>query len=200
MSKEDPSSGGAPASSGGTTDDKDPSTQPNTVSYESHKKLLDEKKRIALEADTLRKRLDEYESSKLEEQGKFKESYEKAAKRSKELEDKLKLTEAKYGFKTVKSQVVAEASKAGCVDPEALVNLYQSDLSGLDIDADFNVNAESVKTLVERAQKEKAYLFSKQAPKVHSGLPSKSGSVGNKAINEMTTEELKNAYRQTYKN
>lgn len=171
MSKEDPSSGGAPASSGGTTDDKDPITQPNTVSYDSFKKAVDEKKRILSENETLKKRLDEIESSKLQEEGKFKESFEKASKRASELEKELKVTKATYAYNTVRSQVVAEAAKAGCVDAEALVNLYHTDLSELDPDEQFNVKPESVKSLIERAQKEKAYLFQKQAPKVHSGVP-----------------------------
>jgi hypothetical protein len=86
----------------------------------------------------------------------------------------------------VAKEVEAEASRRGCIKPDALIKL--ADLSDIDIDDEFNVDHASVKSLLDRMQKENDFLFKKDPTPPKDGVPGARTSK-TKPVNEMTSEE-----------
>lgn len=92
MSEIDPTStGGADPAAGGGKKSDDPSTKKDdTVSYESHKKLLDEKKNLAKRLEEFEKKAKDEKDAELKAKEQFKELYEATKKEAEELATKLK--------------------------------------------------------------------------------------------------------------
>lgn len=158
------------------------------LANENEKRKLKERK-LKEELDGVQAKLKAIEDSKLQEQGQFKEAFEKAKKEAEELKTQTKKMQATYAYKVVTSQVKEEAIKAGCVDPDAFIKLATANgfLDNLEPDEDFNVKSEEVKSIVEKAQKNMTYLFGKTAPSVKDGIPAKPQS-GN-SLDKMTLQQ-----------
>lgn len=126
------------------------------------------------EMDGLKAKLEEKESQELTKKGEW-ESVAKKEKMAREaIETQYKKDQAKWTFIQVSSQLEKEAIKRGCVDPRALVKLASTDglIEELMVDEDLTVAPDSLKTTIEKAEKQYNYLFSKQAPKFRDGTPS----------------------------
>lgn len=158
------------------------------LANENEKRKLKERK-LKESLDEVEAKLKAIEDSKLQEQGQFKEAFEKAKKESEELKTQNKKLQATYAYRVVTAQVKEEAIKAGCVDPDAFIKLASANglLNDLEPDDDFNVKSEDVKSIVEKAQKNMTYLFGKQAPSVKDGIPSKP-QAGN-PLDKMTLQQ-----------
>lgn len=154
--------------------DSDEPVVANKTAEELAKRL----KEVSLEAKQhrqknaeLKRQLEEKEKAKLQEQGQFKELadiWQRKAEEKETLANKLKDA---FAFKTVADSVALEASKMGCVDPEALINLLP--MNQVPIDENFSVDKESVKAMVEDFKKTKPYFFKSQAPKIIDSHPTK---------------------------
>jgi hypothetical protein len=158
------------------------------LAHENEKRKLKERK-LKEELDGVQAKLKAIEDSKLQEQGQFKEAFEKAKKEAEDLKAMSKKQQATYAYKVVTSQVKEEAIKAGCVDPDAFIKLASANglLNDLEPDDEFNVKSEDVKAIVEKAQKNMTYLFGKQAPSVKDGIPAKP-QAGN-SLDKMTLQQ-----------
>lgn len=158
-----------------------------------NKKRREREQKLKADLDEREKRLKEIEEKNQKESGQYKELYEKAAKEKTELEDKFKKTKTSYAFKVVSGQFSTEAVKAGCINPKDLVDLAgtRGYLNDLDVDDEFNVSADSLKAVLEKCQKEMAYLFGKAAPKVNDLSPKGNSTPdgGDPAISKMTLEQ-----------
>ena len=127
-------------------------------------------------ADKYKKAKEEKEKAKqkeLEEQGKWKDLADQR-------EAELNKVKAENEMQRRASALIAEASKVGVVDSDALVKL--TDLSKVEVSEDGTVNPQSVKTLVEALKTEKPYLFG-EAPKPTigtngGGAPQDNGGAG----------------------
>lgn len=128
------------------------------------------------------------ENERLAEQGKWQEIAQKERARAEAAEKAAKETNARFALRTVESQVKAEAAKRGCVDTDALLKLM--DMNDLEVDEDYSVKGETMNQVFERMQKEKGYLFSKQAPN-HRDLAPGSGkhSFKEKSVKELSLKE-----------
>jgi hypothetical protein len=159
------------------------------LANENEKRKLKERK-LKEELDGVQAKLKAIEDSKLQEQGQFKEAFEKAKKEAEDLKSQTKKMQATYAFKVVTSQVKEEAIKAGCVDADAFIKLASANglLDNLEPDDDFNVKSEDVKAIVERAQKNMTYLFGKTAPSVKDGIPAAKVQGGN-SLEKMTLQQ-----------
>lgn len=121
------------------------------------------------------------EKSKLQEQAKYKELYEKA--------------DVKYQtlYKTlvkekVKAAVTDVASKAGCVSVDDLLKL--GDVQLLQVD-DESLEVQGVSTFVDEAKKNKPYLFTaNKSQTINSATPGGLLKGSQKTIKEMTKEEI----------
>jgi len=118
MTTEQENGGGAatPETSGKGSEDK---SQERSVSYESHRKLLGEKKNLASKLDGALSKLAEYEAekeaatqAKLEEEGRFRELLEEEKRKRQETEDTLNSyktqVENSVKFNALKSTLGAE--------------------------------------------------------------------------------------------
>ena len=153
------------------------------------KETAEEAKKHRQNNAELKARLDAIENERLAEQGKHKEMAEKYKARVEHLEKESRESKAKSALRAVESQVKAEATKLGCVDPDALLRLM--DTSELDVDQEsFSVEGSSMKSALEKLQKEKSYLFQKSAAS-HRDLPPGNGKDGfkPKTVKEMSLKE-----------
>lgn len=200
MSEANPSPGGTPPSSGGTNELENQNPKPNeTVSYESYQKAVDEAKKAKARSAQLEQEAESRKQEELKAQGKFKEIAESQATQIATLEKKLKEDNAKYAAKVVTSQIRAEAAKLGCVDPDALLKLM--DMSEIEVDGEFNIDPSKLKTVLEKEAKEKAYLFSKDAPTFRDAPPSSGKPAGKLAYEEwvkLPLDEKKKRYSEVF--
>lgn len=95
-------------------------------------------------------------------------------------------------YSSIQSQIEAEASKLGCIDTEALVQLM--DLKGFANSVDpetFKANADEIKAAIEEQKRNRNYLFSKSGPKINTSSPDAELTQSNpvKSIEEMSVEE-----------
>lgn len=202
----------SPAQSGGTADPSQGGGKSETKTEEkpievnrtpeeyalSLKKTAEEAKKYRQENSDLKKQLEEFQQKTLQEQGNWKDLAEKAQKKNAELAAELKTTKGKFALKTVSDQLSTEALKLGCIDTDALIKL--ADLGALDVDEDFRVDGESLKSLLAEMQKNKPFLFKKPDPKIQDGLPpAKGASGGKKEIKDMSVDEKLAALANTFK-
>ena len=118
-------------------------------------KSLSEK---AKKADELEKAQQEAEKAKLAEQGKYKELADQAALEATELKTKLINT-------TIDNKIIAEASKIGVVDVEAVKTLLNRKDIKVEDDGTVTGVAEAIKSLLA----EKKYLAGKGQPNLGGG-------------------------------
>ncbi|MBO9665923.1 MAG: hypothetical protein J7501_03850 [Bdellovibrio sp.] len=153
MSK-DKNPGGNTDDSGGDGGNKD------TVSLDSHNKLLGEKKKLQKEFDDLKGRLDALEQEKLEQSGNLKEQVEKLKGQLAESREKHLKTTKLVSEKVVKAQFMREAEKLGCVDAELAFKTM--DMSSLNVGEDFEFDSKALVGQLQNFAKDKPFLFNKQ--------------------------------------
>lgn len=163
-----------------------------------------EAKKHRLKAEALQAQLEELQSKvskaeedKLQEQGRFKDMYEQAKKQLEESNKKLKEKDSKYAYTVVTSRIASEAAQAGCKRTDDLIALMSTKgwMNDLEVDENFNVSADSVKSVLEKAQKEMDYLFGKPAPNLKDGVPA--STIGKaKSLKEMSLSEKLELYKQ----
>lgn len=151
---------------GGDHDKKD------TVAYDSHKKLLDEKKRVAEENKALKEKLDAYENEKLQSEGKSKELAEKLRKELEEERSKASESKKRIVKDRVENALKLEAAKAGLTMPfEKFAKLV--DLDTVEVDTDtLEVNGKDVQRVLEKAREDMPYIFGKAKVDVNNVDPS----------------------------
>jgi hypothetical protein len=186
-----------------TGDTKD--TQVNRTS-EDHAKILSElsaenKKyrqsyvQYKRELDEANERLQKMQESTLAEQGKFKDLYEQSSKAlSTEREQRMK-DRAQWTGTVVASRFAAEAAKAGCQDPMALIKIANADglLSTPDLVSEdtFEVNQEALSAIVQQSKKQYQILFGKATPAPKDGVPkTNSAQPIQHDLSKMKTEDL----------
>ena len=153
-------------------------------------KLRDSESRI----NDLQAQLEDLQKERLEEQGQYKDLYEREKQRKSDLEVKLKQEHAKNVWDRVTSQVRQVAANMNCVNPDDLVNLLtvEKELDGIDVDPKtYKVNESEIKDILERTKEKRSYLFGKPAPNVatgFSGTPKEEGLDTSK----MSVKELAN--------
>lgn len=145
-------------------------SETDSVSYQTHRRLLAEKKKAQARLMELEERASRLEQEKLEAEGSKDQLIEKLKTQLAEKDKKYKSAIGNYAFTSVRSQIEAEASKVGCVDTEALTRLV--DLDTLDVDDEtFRADQEQVKMLIDEVKQKRPYLFSKHGPKLDPHVP-----------------------------
>lgn len=161
----------------------------DTVSYASYQKLLGEKKAMQAKVEEFSKRMEAIEAEKLESAGKLKELNDHLKKQLTEKEALLNKATKTFGEKVLKNSFVAKAKELGCVSPDDLWNL--TDKSGIEIGADYSFKEEDLVSVIQQKQKEKSFLFQKEAVAPRDGTPvSKVGSPVAKPLADKSPEEL----------
>ena len=158
----------------------------DSVSYETHRKLLAEKKKIAEQFNSLSEELNKLKEEKLMAEGNKEELINSLKKSLEEERANRKKESAAYAYKTISAQVEREALKMGCVDTEALIRL--ADLTSLEVGDDFSLDKEQVRAMLEKTKEERSWLFSKPAPNVQTGVPAKP-DVSAKGLSDLSLDE-----------
>lgn len=141
------------------------------------KEVSEESKKFRQKNSELSKKLQELEDAKLKEQGKVQELYDKTKHELEQERESRKKDKASFAYRTVTAQIQQEAMKLGCLDPKALVAVSsaQGFLDEISVDEQFNVEQGSLKTFIEKTQKEMPYLFGKAAPAIKDVVPNNKG-------------------------
>jgi predicted nuclease with TOPRIM domain len=164
------------------------------VSAES-KKFRQKASSLVGELEKTQAELNKLREEKLKEQGQWKTMYEDLKSKYDLESEARKKDRAAFAFKTVTSQFAAEASKTGCARVEDLIKLASADgiLNDLEVSSeDFSVSPDSLKSVVEKAQKAYPYLYAKPTPNVRDGIPSqnKSATLSKEDFSSMKMEDL----------
>lgn len=189
---EDITPSGSPSESGGSKGE---------VAYESFKKVLDEKKKLAQRLAEFEAREQDLERTKLEEQGKYKEALEKMQKDLHSEREVRKQERSKFGNSILSTELKNLAKGLGAKDEalDALVTLaYNQGLSEIPaIGEDFSVNKDALKTYLGDFQQKNPFLFSKQVTHPKDVLLSRSPVNGEeKTLDDMSVAELEALAKQ----
>lgn len=144
------------------------------VSYDTHRKLLAEKKQMQAKYEDMAKRLEQIESDKMVQEGKKDELLKKYESKVKDLESTLKQKDAGFAKTLITEQLKSEAVNRGALDVDWFVDAISRKLETLDQDAleNYKIKSDELKRLADEVQKEKQVLFKKPQVNVQVGLPS----------------------------
>lgn len=178
-------------------------TSTTPVSYETHRKLLNEKKNAVSKLNEYEAELQKLREEKMEREGKQDELISSYREKIQKLEGELGNTKKSFAWNTVKGAIKTEAIKNGCNDSEKLIRLMDDqDLKSISIGEDFSIDMETVKNVIEKNKKENHFLFSANVPPVANGNPSKKPSEPKNKLDDLSKlsdEELEQAYKETFK-
>ena len=185
-----PDEKGAPNGAGSTetnvteTSGADDSTKDQAA--EVNARLLDESKKYKKAYQDTRSKLEELEKSKLQEQQKYKELYEQTEQKYQGLYKSLVKEK-------IRSSVADKASKAGCLDVDALLKLGNAELLQLDEDT---LDVHGADTFVEEAKKAKPYLFqAAKASNINATTPGGVVRTGTKTLKDLSKDEIMSQLR-----
>ena len=160
-------------------------TSGDKVAYDTHRKLLAEKKNLQAKYEEMEKQFNEINEQKLQSEGKKDELLEAYKQKIGTYEEKFN----NFAYSAVSNNVALEAQQMGCVDNDALVKLV--DLSSLNVGDNFSVDKEEVRTMLESVKKERPYLFKPVNPNVNTGVPKDFNSeTGKVDFSKMSHEEM----------
>lgn len=180
-------SGDQSQQTGGQATDGD-QTNNNNVSYESHRKLLGEKKRLQDEFSAMRDELENLRSANLKAEGKKDELLERYKKQSEQYKATLEEKEKKYRFKLVSESIKAKAIEMGCKKPDHLLKL--GDFSAVSVDDEYQVDSQALLEALEKSKSEFDYLFDGKSVKVHDIAPNqKPGEEAPMDFSKMTSDQ-----------
>lgn len=142
---------------------------------------LDEARKLRREAQTLRKRLAEFETAEAKKREAELSEAEKQAKRAAELEAQLAAMQAAQREQIVRYEVMLRAANRNVVDPEAAVKLI--DLSSLEFDEEGKPT--NIDKALDALLKHKPYLVKSEA----APPPNMNARNGNEKVDAKAKEE-----------
>jgi DNA repair exonuclease SbcCD ATPase subunit len=141
--------------------DTESSGSQDKVAYQTYQKVLSEKKKMAEKLGELEAKFQELESTKLQEQGKFKEIAEAKAKEAEEWKKKAAQIAQATASHVKENALKLKAQELGMV-PKAIEKLSALvNLDEVELEDGFQVNQAKVADLMSNLQKEHDYLFKK---------------------------------------
>ena len=180
----------------GSASGGNPETKNDSVAYDTHRKLLGEKKTMQAALAEAQARLETLEQDKLSADGKKDELIQKLQKGVSEKEEKLKKVVGAFQYRTVSNKFMEEAKAAGCISPEDLKALADLSTVEVDVDNDFAVSKESVTSIIEDLKKRVPFFFNKGSVNIldktpNNNIDTKQESPSSK-IDKMSVSELMN--------
>lgn len=173
----------------------------NNQQQKSHEELVRRLRETAAEAKQYRLRLaeekkkrEEAERKALADAGNWQEVANRISQEAELYKERAEKLKHAFAMKTIADKISLEAAKAGCVDPELLVNILPIDQ--INIDDEFNVDQSAVKVLIEDVKKSKPFLFKKEQVKVSDVTPARQPSA--KPVEKMTAQELEQFIKEKF--
>jgi hypothetical protein len=159
-----------------------------------NKKFRDRTKTAQAEHDKALAELTALREERAKEQGQYKSMYDELKVKYESESQQRKKDRAAYAYQTVTSQFAAEAAKAGCTRVEDLIKLAAADGLISELQAsedDFSVTQDSLKSALEKAQKQYSYLYARSTPGVRDGVPNtKQSQAATKDLTGKSVDEL----------
>jgi hypothetical protein len=173
----------------------------DSVSYDSYQKLLKEKKSVLSKYSELENQVAQLRQEKDMAEGNKDKVIEELKKQNQQIKSEYEKTKQTYTWSTLTGEIKREAMKHGCKDPDKLLRLMSDDdLRSLEIGEDFSINSDGLKEIMEKNKKENHFLFESSPKAAAVGVPGKKAPVEpDKNIKDMTIDELRSLYKQTYK-
>lgn len=173
----------------------------DSVSFDSHQKLLKEKKSLLSKYSELESMVSKLSQEKDMAEGNKDKVIDELKKQNQQIKSDFEKTKQTYTWSTLTSEIKREAAKNGCKDPDKLLRLMSDeDLRSLEIGEDFSIDSGSLKELIEKNRKENHFLFDSSIKQTVAGIPSKKPPVEQeKSIKELSLDELRAAYKQSFK-
>jgi hypothetical protein len=182
---QDPSLSEASSQSSGESSEKD------VVKYETYRKAIGELKSIKAKMSEYETKEQEREQSVLAEQGKFKEALESALSKKKELEQALEAKEKAFAKKIFTKEVQEVALSLGA-RKDALDDIVKvGDWSSVEIDENFSINKDQLKSQIASLSKSKPFYFASNAAAPRDVNTSSTAAPADKKIEQMSIDELK---------
>lgn len=204
MTSEDVVADGQPQSPDGTQNQSNPdgnleqlnkeSTE-EKVAFSTYDKAM---AKIRKQDDMIKQLQSEREDARvkaLEEDGKAKELAEHYKGKYEEYLSKEKATDERIARTNATHALKGQAKELGCVDTEAFIKLVGTDHVEVNKDADYAVDNEQVRRLVEESKEKYSFLFQKTSPKVSDVTPGTEGK-GPVTVKDASDEELLNLYKK----
>lgn len=164
----------------------------DSVSYESHRKLLIEKKNLQARFQKLESELEGFKQSDLEAKGKQTELIESLRNQLSETKKESQEIRSKFAWNTLRSQIEREAINQGCINTNAFVKLMsKDDFNSIEVDDNFNVNSDDLKRIVEKnkADYKDIGLFKKEKVNVND-ISTNETKAPPKPLTELSKDEL----------
>lgn len=173
----------------------------DSVSFDSHQKLLKEKKSLLSKYSELESMVSKLSQEKDMAEGNKDKVIDELKKQNQQIKSDFEKTKQTYTWSTLTSEIKREAAKNGCKDPDKLLRLMSDeDLRSLEIGEDFSIDSGSLKELIEKNRKENHFLFDSSIKQTVAGIPSKKPPVEQeKSIKELSLDDLWAAYKQSFK-
>jgi hypothetical protein len=171
------------------------------VSFDSHQKLLKEKKSLLSKYAELESQVAQLSQEKDMAEGNKDKVIEELKKQNQQIKSEFEKTKQSYTWSTLTGEIKREAMKNGCKDPDKLLRLMSDeDLRSLEIGENFSIDPGSLREIIEKNKKENHFLFESSPKSAIPGNPGKKPPVeSDKDIKSMTLDELKSVYKQMYK-
>jgi uncharacterized protein YjbJ (UPF0337 family) len=175
----------------GSAQTSEQQTTKDNVAYDTHRKLLGEKKQVQSQLQEAMTRLETLEQEKLSAEGKKDELITTVQKKLTEANDKLKKVVGAFQYRAVSNKFVEKARAEGCLKPEKLMQLADLSQIEVDVDNDFSVSDESVSSIIEGLKKEVPFFFQKNNITVIDQVPGNINSqVGPQDLTKKSMDEL----------
>jgi len=172
------------------------STNKNSVAYDTHKKLLGEKKKMQSQFTEMQDKLKSFEDRELETNGQKDELIASLRGRLEESESKYGNAEKAFAWRQINSAIEKEALSQGCSRPDKLVRLLDdADINSIELDQGYMVNNKDVEAIIGKAKEDNAFLFSQKKINVVDQTPVNGINNKTKSMSEMTPAEVKEQIR-----
>lgn len=136
-------------------------TETKSVSYDSFQKAVGEKKSFQAKYEEMRAKLESFENAQLQEQGKYKEALAKMQDEQRRKDAEFAQRIKAISTKVTKNQVASFASKLGAVNTDDVYTLLNIDQ--FELDDDFTIKEDDLQRALSEMQKNRPYLFKKEA-------------------------------------
>jgi len=167
----------------------------DVVAYETHKKLLGEKKRMQAELEEAKKTNQSYQLAKDTADGKKDEVIKHWQERANKAEADLKETRENEYWTSLNVSVERVASKHGCIIPSDFIKLIGDDIDAISVNGSA-VDDSSIEYIVEKHKKANPRLFHSKEVRFSDGTPQQQFVQTNKPVTEMTGAELETHYKK----
>lgn len=174
------------------------STKDN-VAYETHRKLLGEKKKQQSELSELRETLQKLEQDKLLSEGKKDELIVALRKQNTEEKEGRITDQNNFAKSSIIGKFEAMAKEAGCTDPDLLMSAIDIDDLQDALNDDYSLDLAKVQKVIEDAKTRKPVLFQKQVGKIRDGVPNAISPQAKQNLDDMSQDELMNLAKAKFR-